>query len=333
VNDSDEEKKRCEEEFKNVNEAYSILSDKDKRRRYDQFGSVDASDRANFNADSIFNQFFRHMGGFGFGPEDFGFDQGGFRSQSPFGGFGPFGQRSQSRRSSRVDGEDLLLNLRISFEEAYRGASKPIKLDSFKICDDCHGSGGTIKACDECGGVGMVTQRQDFMVVSTTCPKCHGTGSIVTEVCKSCHGSGIIGTPSDLTLNIPAGSYSGLKLRVPGRGKPGRNGGEQGNLIILLSVEPSKDFTREEDDLVHIQEVKVEDLVCGRTFPLSLFGEIVQVTVPELYDLYKPIIIPNLGFKSLRSGSRGDLVVRLKLARPTKKLTQEEKKALKDLLK
>lgn len=229
ANDTPEKKKEAEEKFKEIAEAYGVLSDKEKRDKYDRYGDADAPDMSGFgnfggmDADDIINMFAgRHAGGFG-----------------GFGGFGPFGNGGFGRQREVVEpGADKVFNMALSIEDVMNGTSKDLEYEVDVRCNKCNGAGGSgIETCQYCHGTGMVTetQRQGFTIIQNShpCPHCHGTGKTVKEKCKECNGTGFRKDKRKETINVPAGIIEGQAIRIAGGGCQSKNPkGPDGNLII-----------------------------------------------------------------------------------------------------
>ena len=242
---SESEKKHAEEMFKDINEAYSVLGDKDKRHKYDTYGAADMSGAGfgpgGFDPMSFFrNHFSDAFGDFGF---EFGF--GGSRG----GGF----RRPRNSPDAPKDGRDIKISLDIPFEEALFGVTRSFDIKFDERCQSCNGTGsknGEMDTCPECGGTGMVTiQLMSNFIQSSTCPRCHGTGSIPKSTCDVCHGMKTSKVEHHIHIHIPAGVDSGATLRVPGEGEHGTKGGRNGDLYISLSVGESELFKRSKLDL------------------------------------------------------------------------------------
>ena len=228
------------DKFKEAQEAYAVLSDAEKRKQYDQFGHA-AFDQMNGGAGYDFS-------GFDFGDifsEIFG---------SSFGGFGGFGSSSRGSSSSRRKGEDKLMRVNLSFEEAVFGTKKTINIPVSSDCTSCKGKGGHgEKKCSTCHGSGIVTTEQRTMFGSfmsrTTCPNCNGKGVSFEEVCSKCHGTGKTTKNTDIEVKIPAGVDTGNQLRVAGKGGAGSNGGPNGDLYLEFNVKDHELFMRDNDDI------------------------------------------------------------------------------------
>ena len=315
----------AEKNFKEVNEAYEVLSDKDKRSRYDQFGHAGVD--PNFNPGGA--------GGFGGGFGGFDFGDLGDIFGSMFGG--GFGGGSRSNPNAPRRGSDLEQSVTISFEEAAKGCKKTIKITRIEKCENCGGSGakkGTSPvSCGACGGRGKVnvTQRTPFGVVQTqtACDKCGGKGKIISDPCEVCSGKGLIRKTTEKTVDIPAGIDDGQAFRLSGEGNCGLNGGPNGNLIVYVNIRPHPIFERQGYDVYC--EIPV-------TFVQAALGA--EITVPTLYgkvklnihegtqagDMFK---LRDKGIKRLNYSGKGDQYVKIAVEIP-KELSKEQKQILKD---
>ncbi len=315
----------AEKNFKEVNEAYEVLSDKDKRSRYDQFGHAGVD--PNFNPGGA--------GGFGGGFGGFDFGDLGDIFGSMFGG--GFGGGSRSNPNAPRRGSDLEQSVTISFEEAAKGCKKTIKITRIEKCENCGGSGakkGTSPvSCGACGGRGKVnvTQRTPFGVVQTqtACDKCGGKGKIISDPCEVCNGKGLIRKTTEKTVDIPAGIDDGQAFRLSGEGNCGLNGGPNGNLIVYVNIRPHPIFERQGYDVYC--EIPV-------TFVQAALGA--EITVPTLYgkvklnihegtqagDMFK---LRDKGIKRLNYSGKGDQYVKIAVEIP-KELSKEQKQILKD---
>ncbi len=319
------------EKFKECNEAYSVLSDKQKRAAYDQYGHAAFQNGGTGGAGG--NPF----GGFG------GF-QGGF---SGFGGggegmddifnmfFGGQGGRSRSQRNGPRAGADLRLDLELTFEEAAFGIEKNVRLNREETCERCNGSGaepGTkAETCPDCHGTGevRVTQNTMFgqMVNVQPCRKCHGTGKIISHPCKDCGGAGHMKKRSTITVKIPAGVDNGSRLRVAGKGEAGTNGGPTGDLYVYLYVKPHKFFGREGTTVTCEVPISIVQAALGAEIKVpTLYGEVIM-KVPEGTQPNKILRLKGKGIPSLRDGVKGDQLVSIKVVVPTK-LDEKQKDAL-----
>lgn len=312
------------EKFKECNEAYSVLSDEQKRAQYDQFGHAAFEN-----------------GGMGGG--------GGFGGAGGFGGFGGSGmedifdmffggQGSRGGRSSKAGpqrGADLRFDLEISFEEAAFGLEKEINLYRDEVCDHCHGEGAEpgskVETCPECNGSGYVrfTQNTMFgqMVNERPCSRCKGEGKIISEPCKECRGKGTVKRNKKLKVKIPAGVDNGSRLRVSNEGEAGAKGGPSGDLYVYLYVKPHKFFERDGTTVLCEVPINIVQATLGADIKVPTLDGQVTMKIPEGTQPGKVMRIKGKGIPSLRNSSRGDQLVRIKVVVPTK-LSDKQKDAL-----
>ncbi|MBQ7779582.1 MAG: molecular chaperone DnaJ [Clostridia bacterium] len=311
--------KAAEESFKEVNEAYAVLSDPDKKSKYDQFGH---------------SAFDPSMGGSGFGGAGFGgFDFGDIFSSMFGGGFG--GGGGSSRRNGPMRGDDLQYRLTLTFDEAYFGCKKDISYGRVEKCSDCGGSGaskGTSpETCPNCGGRGQVntTQRTPFGVFqsTTTCDTCRGTGKIIKNPCKNCNGKGYVKIQKKLTVSIPAGIDNGETLRVTGQGNDGRNGGGAGDLYVTVNVRPHQIFEREGTTLFCEIPITFVEAALGAEIDVPTMTGSVKFNIPEGTQTGTRFTVKGEGVVSPRNGKKGDLVFETTVEVP-KNLSEKQKDAL-----
>ena len=310
--------KKAEESFKEVNEAYAVLSDPDKKSKYDQFGHA---------------AFDPSMGGSGFGGGDFsGFDFGDIFSSMFGGGFGGGGS---SRRNGPVRGDDLQYRLTLTFEEAAFGCKKDITYARVEKCSDCGGNGaakGTSpETCPTCGGRGQVNtaQRTPFGVFQTTqtCDNCRGTGKIVKSPCKNCNGKGYVRLQKNITVTIPAGIDNGETLRVGGKGNDGRNGGGTGDLYVSISVRPHQLFERDGTNLYCEIPITFVEATLGAEIEVPTLTGSVKYKIPEGTQTGTRFTVRGEGVVSPRNGRKGDLIFEVGVEVP-KNLNDKQKDIL-----
>ncbi|MDE7242814.1 MAG: molecular chaperone DnaJ [Oscillospiraceae bacterium] len=318
--------KAAEERFKEINEAYEVLSDSSKRSRYDQFGfaGVDPSYGAG-------------AGGFGGGFEG-GFDFGdlGDIFGSFFGGFGG----STRSRTGPQRGESLRLRMTITFEEAAFGCEKEVSLDRVEQCDACHGTGAAAGSepvtCSTCNGTGQVQQRRQtpmgVFATTGTCPKCGGRGKIISNPCKSCGGTGQTQQRKTLKVNIPAGIDNGQAISLRGQGNAGRNGGPSGDLQIVLSVQPHPLFRREGSNVYCNAPITFTQAVLGAELEIpAIDGSKITCKIPEGTQTGSVFRLQGQGIPILddrgRKRGRGDQFVTVNIETP-RNLNEEQKDAL-----
>ena len=322
--DLNKDNEEAAEKFKECNEAYSVLSDDQKRAQYDQFGHAAFEN-----------------GGMGGG--------GGFGGAGGFGGFGGSGMedifdmffggqggRGGSRaKSGPQRGADLRFDLEITFEEAAFGLEKEINLYRDETCDHCHGEGvepgSKVESCPECNGTGYVrfTQNTMFgqMVNERPCSRCKGEGKIISEPCKECRGKGTVKRNKKLKVKIPAGVDNGSRLRVSGEGEAGAKGGPSGDLYVYLYVKPHKFFERDGTTVLCEVPINIVQATLGADIKVPTLDGQVTMKVPEGTQPGKVLRLKGKGIPSLRGGGRGDQLVRIKVVVPTK-LSDKQKDAL-----
>lgn len=320
--------KKAEEKFKEINEAYAVLSDPEQKSKYDKFGHAGIDP----------NSFEGGFGGFG-GFEDIFNMFGGAFGGSGFGGFGGFGGGQKNRNVARK-GNDIQKSMTISFKEAAFGTTKRIKLTKYVKCKTCGGTGAapgtTKKPCPRCGGTGEIrTQQQTplgaFMSVSP-CPDCGGTGEINESPCKDCGGTGRVKDTVSISVNIPAGVDNDSVIPIRGQGEPGINGGADGDLYIVLNVKPHKLFERRGTDLWLEIPISFEQAALGDEIVVPTLEEKIKYKVPPGTQPGTVFRLKGKGIKSVRSNRKGDLYVKVYLEVPTK-LNKSQKQAIKNMSK
>ena len=300
----------AEMKFKEAAEAYAVLSDAEKRARYDRFGhDADAAGFGGFDP-SIFGDFSDILGSF------FGFGRGG-------------------RRTTGIPGSDLRYDLRLSFEDAAFGKNVEIRVPRLEACEACDGSGsrdGKLTTCSTCQGQGRVRISQGFFSVAQTCPHCHGAGQIVTDPCKKCRGEGRVEKQRDLTVDIPAGVETGLRLRLRGEGEHGVRGGPPGDLEVWMRVDPHERLERDGADVHERILLTYPQLVLGTTFEVRTLHGNETLRVPGGTPSGHEFRLRGQGIQHLRHDGRGDHVVHvaLKVPRP-KDLDERQLELLREL--
>jgi len=326
--DKNPNNKEAEEKFKEAAEAYEVLSNPDKRQRYDQFGHSGVGGASGFGgagAHMSMDDIFSHFG------DIFGSAFGG-----SFGGsFG--GQRPGRRRVRR--GSNLRVKVKLSLKEMAHGTEKKIKLRKYVTCSACHGSGaenGSSKnTCPTCRGTGQVTQISNTflgqMQTTSTCPQCGGEGEIITSKCKQCHGNGIVQGEEIITLKIPAGVAEGMQLSVSGKGNAGPRGGIPGDLIVM--IEERKDesgLVRDGNNLLYDLFITFSDAALGTTSEVPTIDGKAKIKIPAGTQSGKILRLKGKGFPDVNGYGKGDLLVNVHVWVP-KHLTKEEKEMLEKL--
>lgn len=322
------------EKFKEINEAYQVLGDKQKRQQYDQFGSAFSGAQGGFSGQNPFGQGF---GGFDFGQGGGGQYQADFDLGDIFGSFfsreagSPFGRGGRSSRR----GSDIEVDLAIDLKQAVFGDTVAVTLRKSASCPDCKGTGaehGTaFDTCSQCRGTGYVTTTiLGQFRTQTTCPDCSGRGKQIKARCLACHGAGIVDDDVDLRINIPAGIENGQSIKLSGQGNAGKEGATSGDLYVHIRVKPHPDFERQGHDLV--SEAKIPFSLAalgGETLVQTIDGE-VNLKIPSGTQSGKKFILKNKGVSKLRGKGRGDQIVTIHIDVP-KKLTKKQKQLIEEL--
>jgi molecular chaperone DnaJ len=305
----------AEERFKEVQSAYDTLSDAEKRRAYDSFGSTGARGFPGGSAGT---------GGVRF--EEFSVGDLGDLLGGMFGG----GARRQGARAP-VRGDDLETHVSISFEDSLEGVQVRVPVEAETVCSVCHGTGaepGTSPiVCPVCAGRGVVSDSQGLFAFSQPCPRCQGNGAIVEKPCKRCHGRGRERTTKRYSVKIPAGARSGTRIRLKGKGEAGRNGGPAGDLFVVVDVAPSPLFERRGNDLVLDVPVTYAEAALGANVQIPTPEGPVSLKVPAGTESGKLLRVKGRGAPQIKGNGRGDLLARVKVTVP-KKLSKAEKEAL-----
>lgn len=308
--------------FKEINEAYAILSDPQKRAAYDRFGHAGVSGQGGFGGaggpdiNDIFNEVFGSAFGDMFG--------GGRRPNGP------------------TRGQDLRYDLQIALEQAFAGTELEIVVPSTAACEICEGTGAkpgtTPTACTSCGGAGRVRATQGFFSIERTCPRCGGAGKTIADPCRTCHGQGQVRRERRLQVRIPAGVDDGARIRLSGEGDAGARGGPRGDLYIFISVKPHEIFERDNLDLLITAPVPMSTAALGGEIDVPCLGLAgctegdcrTSVKVPEGAQTGRSVRLKGKGMPSLRGRERGDLVVEFYVETPTQ-LTARQKELLREL--
>lgn len=323
--DQNPDDKKAEEKFKELSEAYEVLKDEQKRSAYDQFGHAAFENgmgggghsgreyASNFS--DIFEDLFGGFGGGGFGG---------------FGGGG--GARSQAEANNR--GADLRYNMEISLEDAFKGAKREIKVNTYDECGKCEGNGSADgsapETCETCGGMGKVRQQQGFFTIERGCPTCGGSGKIIKNPCSKCGGTGRVKKDKTLSVNIPQGVEEGTRIRLAGEGEVGIRGGESGDLYIFLSVKNHQIFKRDDSDL-HIKvPIRMTCASLGGSVEVpTIDGKRAKVTIPAGTQSGEKFRLKGKGMAVLNSSRRGDMYIHAQIETP-KNLTKKQKELLQE---
>ena len=318
------------EKFKECSEAYSVLSDDQKRAQYDQFGMAafengGAGGAGGFGGFEGFGGF--GAGGFGNGMEDI-FDM-------FFGGTG--GRRGSQADKGPQRGSDLRFDLNLTFEEAAFGVEKEISLYRDETCEHCHGNcaepGSKVETCPDCHGTGQIRVVQNTvlgqMQTVRACPKCHGEGKIISDPCRECRGTGTVKKQKNLKVKVPAGVADGSRLRVANEGAAGPKGGPNGDLYVYLFVKPHKFFERDGNDVYCEVPINIVQASLGAEVEVPTLDGKVVMKVPEGTQPGRVMRLRGKGIPRLRGTGRGDQLVRIKVVVPTK-LTERQKAVLRN---
>jgi len=320
-----------EERFKEINEAYEVLSDEEKRKQYDQYGQYFAGGVPPGAGAPGGGWSPGPGGGFSYTNVDMG-DLGDlFGDLFSGGGFG----RSRSSASQARRGRDLTYDVTLSFDEALRGVSTKVEVQRAEQCPTCKGSGakpGTSPVtCPSCGGTGRTSQGQGMFAVSRECPRCGGSGKIIEQPCTTCRGAGRVVKLKPVTVNVPAGAMDGGKLRFKGKGEPGEAGGPPGDLYVVTHIKPHPYLARDGADVVMELPVTVSEAALGTQVTITTpAGQKVKLKVPPGTQDGSVVKLTGRGAPRLNKKGKGDLKVRIKVVVP-KKLTKEQKELLEQL--
>ena len=320
-------KEAAEKKFKEINEAYEVLSNPQKRRMYDQFGTADPQSG---------------FGGAGgpFGGGTYTYSTSGFGDFGDFGDLGDIfssffgGRQSSTRRNNGPHkGADLNLSMSITFEESFLGVEKEVTITRNETCDICHGTGAKpgpkVVQCPDCHGTGQVTQVQNTILgqvqTTRTCPRCRGTGEFIKEVCENCGGKGQVRKQAKIKVKIPAGIADGQTVVLRGEGDPGVKGGPKGDLYITLKVKKHSIFTRNGNNVLCDIPVTITQATLGADLQIPMVdGSKETYKIPEGTQTGTKFTIKNKGFKYVNSTAAGDFVFTIQVQTP-KRLTKEQR--------
>ena len=312
--------KEAEEKFKEAAEAYDVLSNEEKRRRYDQFGhaGVGGAGQGGFGGgmsmDDIFSQFGDIFGSFG-----------------GFSGFGGFGGGRSARRVNR--GTNLRVKVKMNLQEIATGIEKKIKVKKYVACQHCNGTGAkdgkSYSTCSTCKGSGQVTRVQNTilgaMQTTSTCPTCEGEGKIINEKCTFCNGEGVLMSEEVISINIPAGVGEGMQLSLSGKGNAARRGGMNGDLIVLIEEEEHPELVRDGNDLLYNVFIGYPEAVLGETVEIPTIEGKVKVKIEAGTQPGKILRLRGKGLPDVNGYGKGDLLAKVNVWIP-KNLSKDEKK-------
>jgi molecular chaperone DnaJ len=311
------QKEVAEEKFRQATEAYAVLSDEQKRAAYDRYGHAGVTASAGGFNSTIFEEFQDVFGDF-FGFEDVF-------------GRGASGGRGRNRAQR---GNDLRYDMRLSFEEAASGVTTKIRLPRQEFCEACNGTGakkGTgVAACETCKGHGQLHYQQGFFAITRTCPACQGAGQVIREKCAECRGKGRVERARVLDVRIPPGVDSQTRVRLPGEGEPGINGGPPGDLYIVLETKDHPFFERRGADLYCTIPISVAQAALGAEIVVPALNSDEKVAIPEGTQTGAIIRLKGKGLPDPHGGGKGDLYVHVRVMTPTK-LTREQRRLLQEL--
>ncbi len=326
--DKNPDDKQAEDNFKEAAEAYEVLSDANKRNRYDQFGHAGIGGAAgtsgySMSMDDIFSQFGDIFG------DAFG---------GAFSGFGGFGGGRQGRRRRVNRGSNLRVKVKLTLEEIANGAEKKIKVNKYVGCDSCNGTGSkggsSYSTCSTCNGAGQVTRVTNTflgqMQTSSACPSCGGEGQTIVNKCPSCAGDGIVKGEEIITINIPAGVEDGMQLSMNGKGNEGARGGVPGDLIILVEEIEHDHFERDGVNLLHDAYISISDAALGATIEIPTIDGKARIKITPGTQAGRVLRLKGKGLPAINSYGTGDLLININVWTP-KNLSKEEKQILEKL--
>jgi molecular chaperone DnaJ len=314
--------KEAEEHFKEAAEAYDVLSDPNKRARYDRFGhgGVSSAGSAGYGGGfSSVEDIFTHFGDL-------------------FESFGIGGNFKDRRRRAVARGSDIRIRVKLSLKEVAHGVEKKVKINKLVTCNECHGKGAkdrnAFAACATCKGSGVVMHVTrtilGAMQQAMTCPACHGEGEIITSPCPKCRGEGVVRSEEEITFKIPAGVEEGMQLTISGKGNAARRGGVNGNLLVVIEEEPHEEFQRDAQDLICTLFISVAQAAIGATMEIPLVEGKAKIKIEPGTQPGRILRLRGKGLPSLNGYGAGDMLVRVNVWIP-KKLSKEEQKLLEKL--
>jgi len=320
--DKNQGNKEAEAKFKEATEAYEVLSDSDKRAKYDQFGFAGVDNGASQGYSHAFHDF-SDIFGSGFSDIFENLFGGGFS-----GGFGGGGSRSRTNN----DGASLRYDLELTFSEAVYGCKKDLEYRKNDVCPSCGGSGGSPgyskKTCGTCNGMGQIRSSRGFFSVQQTCPTCGGVGTVIDKPCQACRGSGVQEKRQKMTITIPAGVDEGKRFVIHNQGDAGRNGGASGDLVVIVHVKSDAYFERDGNDLYCAVPISLSQAVLGASIDIKgLAGQTISIKIPEGTPHGKMLRIRDEGVPYTGSSRKGDLYVKILVQLPSK-ISREQQKIM-----
>lgn len=320
--------KDAEEKFKEAAEAYDVLSNQDKRSKYDRFGHAGVGGAGaggfgqGFSMDDIFSQFGDIFGGaFGGG----------------FGGFGGFGG-SRSHRAQRARGTDIRIRIKLSLSDIIHGVEKKVKINKMVSCSSCDGKGAVnhndIKTCETCRGSGMVTRVTQTilgqMQSSSPCPTCGGTGKVIVKPCSKCSGKGLVRGEEEITFKVPPGVAQGMQLTVQGKGNAAKNDGISGDLLVVIEEEPHPELQRDGNDLIYTLFIPITDAILGNHQEVPSVDGRLRIKIDPGTQSGKVLRLKGKGIPDINGYGTGDLLVYIQVWTP-KKLDKKERELIESL--
>lgn len=319
--------KAAEEKFKEAAEAYEVLSDQEKKAKYDRFGHAGLNNRGGFG------------GGQGMNMEDIFSNFGDIFGDDIFGSFfGGGGARQRGGKARGTRGSNLRIKLKMNYEEIAKGANKTVKVKKYTSCTTCSGSGAkdknSVQNCSTCNGTGQVRKVTSTflgqMQTVGTCPTCNGEGSTITNKCTSCKGEGRVYTEETINIDIPAGVQDGMQLSLSGKGNIGERGGSSGDLIVLIEEESHPELQRDNLNVIYDMHVSIPDAIFGSNVEVPTIDGRAKIKIPPGTQSGKIFRLKGKGFPSINSYERGDQLIHVNVWTP-QELSNEEKEMMEKL--